>query len=803
MEGKLNIRINEFNAETESIEEWLDGFEAILDALEINKERKKIKLLKSKIGPVGEEILKGTGSKLTWEQAKEILRNSLEDKDAKAAALQKLIDYEAGEKPLGLVATEVLRLAHTAAYDEEDWQRLAVRFFLDVIPWEIAEEIRMDGVTSLSEALEEAQFLTERKGHNVEEPQEPFKVNVQQLRRALEEACGQEDPQEPFEVNVQQLRRAEEEECGQEDPQEPFEVNVQQPRRAEEDTPLAERDRLRLPDGISQVEEDYGVKDPPETFEENVQQARSAEEDVGPKKSRKKKKKEGKQSSSEAVCGTPTEEVPQTFIIQQSSSEAVCGTPTEEVPQTFIIQLSSGEEVCGTPQEEAPQTFIRQQDSSLCSTVGKSGIMDHSNMQSEKTCMLVRETSEKLQGLVSRMEKKLTDLLENKENSDALQRETNQELESKIYGVETRVTEALDTKFKGLIKESLSEFNVQLQKIIPEMVKDLIGQFKEKEEILLEKHRSITREEIQTEMKKFREEYEQEQKKKEKEDVKKKNLGTDRRSVRPSCHSVMLPRRPVAYDRVVLDTGRTKYVVKSMKDLDRLVRKERQPEDVMVTVKARRTDRPTRRGIELAKQFQGVLKGGVARENTWKELQELRGACSAKEEVKCYTGKESKKNERKQRKEDYSKKRQAAAECKQTVRNAGTRMKIEWAKRNENHALEPAWKGKMKNRFFQEKSLGKSLKFRRKTWSPAYIRRTGSEEGNSVPRIFLAAQATAPGLTQKKNREGPAALGTFESLFGEDIAQSRRTLLEYLKHSCMGGRTAIATDGEGTSPVIQ
>ena len=116
---------------------------------------------------------------------------------------------------------------------------------------------------------------------------------------------------------------------------------------------------------------------------------------------------------------------------------------------------------------------------------------------------------------------------------------------------------------------------------------------------------------------------------------------------------------------------------------------------------------------------------------------------------------------------------------------------------NENTALEPKMPVKEKIRFFQEKSSGKSQKFRRKAWSPDYIKASRPAWSKSVHRAFLDVQATASGLKTSKKRKGPTLLRTTESIFREDIAQSRRDLLEIVKQSCMGGRTASATNGDG------
>ncbi|XP_068250637.1 putative leucine-rich repeat-containing protein DDB_G0290503 [Palaemon carinicauda] len=130
------------------------------------------------------------------------------------------------------------------------------------------------------------------------------------------------------------------------------------------------------------------------------------------------------------------------------------------------------------------------------------------SQQPEETNCLIKETSEKLEGLVVGLEKKLTDLLENKENSDNLQRETNEKLTNIILGLETRVMEALENSdIKDTLQNSLSENNEQLKTAIAEVVRDLTSQSKENELAMLEEQRNITKKEVHRELKKFREIY--------------------------------------------------------------------------------------------------------------------------------------------------------------------------------------------------------------------------------------------------------------------------------------------------------
>ena len=50
--------IKEFKVEIDAIDDWLDGFEARLEALDIRNDTRKIKWCKAVIGNVGRGILK-------------------------------------------------------------------------------------------------------------------------------------------------------------------------------------------------------------------------------------------------------------------------------------------------------------------------------------------------------------------------------------------------------------------------------------------------------------------------------------------------------------------------------------------------------------------------------------------------------------------------------------------------------------------------------------------------------------------------------------------------------------------------
>ena len=152
-------KVEEYRVEVDNIEEWIDGFEARLEALNIRDNQKKIKWCKAVIGSVGRGILKNADPTLSWDEIKTELLRYLGEEDSRAAAWRRLKHYKAGEKSLGEMAGDILSYARAAATEEDVQQRLAVDAFLEVVPWEIAREIKKKKMQTLRQALEEAKFL--------------------------------------------------------------------------------------------------------------------------------------------------------------------------------------------------------------------------------------------------------------------------------------------------------------------------------------------------------------------------------------------------------------------------------------------------------------------------------------------------------------------------------------------------------------------------------------------------------------------------------------------------------------------
>ena len=153
------MKHEEFRGGDESIEDWLDGLEAKMDAVDLRAEGRKIKWCKAKIGSTGLQVLKGIEPIRDWEQAKAELIRYFGDEDVVGTAWRNLEFYHSGSKSMGEIAAEITKYARKASGEEHTRQRLAVRAFINAIPRKIGDKIKEKKITTLKKALEEAKYL--------------------------------------------------------------------------------------------------------------------------------------------------------------------------------------------------------------------------------------------------------------------------------------------------------------------------------------------------------------------------------------------------------------------------------------------------------------------------------------------------------------------------------------------------------------------------------------------------------------------------------------------------------------------
>ena len=124
----------------------------------------------------------------------------------------------------------------------------------------------------------------------------------------------------------------------------------------------------------------------------------------------------------------------------------------------------------------------------------------------------------------------------------------------------------------------------------------------------------------------------------------------------------------LACRKVKIEAEGRRYLVKSIGDLERLVKKERHGAETVVKVTGQKEDTPTARGYRLAEKLELGRRGAaLEKEMTWEEL---RGACSTKGEVKCKTGRKRIENQPQGPEKTRGKgqqTRQQATECKQKM----------------------------------------------------------------------------------------------------------------------------------------
>ena len=173
------VEHEEFAGGDESIEDWLDGLEAKLEALDIRGDVRKIKWCKARIGSTGLQVLKGIEPINNWDQAKMELKRYFGDDDAMDTAWRNLEFFHSGSKSLGEIAAEVAKYARRASREEYTQQRLAVRAFINAIPRSMGEKLREKRITTLKKALEEAKYLQTLQ----EERDRNNPVNTVEIRR--------------------------------------------------------------------------------------------------------------------------------------------------------------------------------------------------------------------------------------------------------------------------------------------------------------------------------------------------------------------------------------------------------------------------------------------------------------------------------------------------------------------------------------------------------------------------------------------------------------------------------------------
>ena len=166
-------KLQEFDPDTQSVDDWLESFEARAECLGITNVNKKFAWCKSVIGGAGRKILRNLQVGASWADAKQELKRFLGEEDSRAEAWKKLQHYSGEGKSLGEIASDIIDLAREASGEAYVINRLSLEAFIGVIPWKYAAEIRKKGIETVEAAFKEVKLLKniedegQRRNHTV------------------------------------------------------------------------------------------------------------------------------------------------------------------------------------------------------------------------------------------------------------------------------------------------------------------------------------------------------------------------------------------------------------------------------------------------------------------------------------------------------------------------------------------------------------------------------------------------------------------------------------------------------------
>ena len=148
-----------FKPDEETIESWVDTFEARLLCHNIRTCEKKKHWCQALVGETGRNIIKNLPQDSTWDQVKSELYNVLGETSPRERAFDQLFNYKAGGKGLGEIATDIMSIASVATDDLDAQNRFGLKAFLSAVPPSISKELWWKHLGSVREALQEARFL--------------------------------------------------------------------------------------------------------------------------------------------------------------------------------------------------------------------------------------------------------------------------------------------------------------------------------------------------------------------------------------------------------------------------------------------------------------------------------------------------------------------------------------------------------------------------------------------------------------------------------------------------------------------
>ena len=122
-------KFESYKPDKETIESWLDAFEARLIYHNITVSERKRHWCQALVGKAGRNIVKKLPPRVTWDQVKQELCEILGESNPKERAFDELLSYKPGDKGLGEIAPDIMTKASLATDDVDAQCRLGLRPF--------------------------------------------------------------------------------------------------------------------------------------------------------------------------------------------------------------------------------------------------------------------------------------------------------------------------------------------------------------------------------------------------------------------------------------------------------------------------------------------------------------------------------------------------------------------------------------------------------------------------------------------------------------------------------------------------
>ena len=135
-------KYEQFKPDEETIESWLDGFEARLLCHNISTGQKKRNWCQALVGEAGRSIIRKLPHTATWDKIQKELCDVLGEIDPKDQAIEGLLKYKPKDIGLGEIAADIIAKAARATDDVDMQARLGLKAFLRIVPESIGRELR-------------------------------------------------------------------------------------------------------------------------------------------------------------------------------------------------------------------------------------------------------------------------------------------------------------------------------------------------------------------------------------------------------------------------------------------------------------------------------------------------------------------------------------------------------------------------------------------------------------------------------------------------------------------------------------